>query len=79
MRGATVYNGLPMVRSHLRLERCVAEGMSERQAMRLAERAVEQHGFVVLFTHEVDLGNEQVRSLAAACIGHLTEQGVQAL
>ena len=76
-KGWTEKNGLALIRSHLRFERCVAEGLSISEVCAHAANIVDRYGFVVLFTHEVDLANPRVREMVRACIGSLATAGVR--
>jgi hypothetical protein len=75
--GWTEENGLCFIRSHLRLERCQAEGLSVSEVCSQAAKIVDRCGFVVLFTHEVSLANPRVREMARACIESLANAGVR--
>jgi hypothetical protein len=73
----TEKNGLAFIRSHLRFESCLAEGLSIAEVCARAANIVDRCGFVVLFTHEVDLANPHVRKMAQACIQSLAGVGVR--
>lgn len=78
-KGWTTKDGLAFIRSHLRFETCVAEGLSIPQVCARAEKIIETTGFVVLFTHEVDLADPRVREMASACLKTLTEGGARSI
>ncbi|MEM7201096.1 MAG: hypothetical protein AAF628_12555 [Planctomycetota bacterium] len=72
-RGVADYRGLRWVRSHLRVEALVASGQPIERAI---DRVLEQHGFAVLFTHEVALAAAEVREAALTGLRHLERRGV---
>lgn len=76
-KGWTTENGLYFIRSHMRFESCVAEGLTAAEVCRRVEEIIACFGFVVLFTHEIDLLDPRVRDLAEACIASLTSAGVR--
>lgn len=52
-RGRTVYGGIEFVRSHLRVESLIADGIDRTTLLDRVGRLVEAHGFVTIFTHEI--------------------------
>jgi hypothetical protein len=52
-RGRVHFGGLEFVRSHLRVERLVDEGVDRATLLDRVRDIVEAHGFLVIFTHEV--------------------------
>lgn len=78
-KGWTTKDGLAFIRSHMRFETCVAEGLSIAEVCARAEKIVEETGFVVLFTHEVDLADPRVREMASACLKTLAEAGARSI
>lgn len=75
----TEKNELAFIRSHLRFERCLAEGLSIRDVCARAGAIVDRFGFVVLFTHEIDLANPHIRDMTQECIRSLDTGGVRSL
>jgi hypothetical protein len=78
-KGWTAKDGLAFIRSHMRFETCVAEGLSIAEVCARAEKIVEETGFVVLFTHEVDLADPRVREMASACLKTLAQAGARSI
>ena len=77
--GMVIYDGVRFVRSHLRLENFVDEAADPPRFLARIDAAVAEHGFVTLFTHEVDLADARVRTLALASVRHLVAMGATAL
>jgi hypothetical protein len=77
--GWTEKNGMAFIRSHLRFEHCLAEGLSIPEVCARAGEIVDRFGFVVLFTHEIDLANSHIRDMAKECIRSLDAAGVRSL
>lgn len=80
-RADLVVEGAPlaMIRSHLRLESFVAEADDAPRFQARIDAALDMHGFVTLFTHEVDLADARVRRLARTAVAHLLRRGVPAV
>lgn len=55
--GRVRFGGIEFVRSHLRIERLLEEGVDRAELARRIEGIVEAHGFLVVFTHEVCFGD----------------------
>jgi hypothetical protein len=53
LRGRVPFQGIDFVRTHLRIEWLVAEGVSRVALADRIRRIVDAHGFLVVFTHEV--------------------------
>jgi hypothetical protein len=53
LRGRAPFGGIDFVRSHLRIEWLVAEGVSRVALADRIRRIVNAHGFLVVFTHEI--------------------------
>jgi hypothetical protein len=75
--GWTDADGFAFLTSHLRFERRLADGATHEAVIAEALVAVRRHGFVSLFTHEVDLRNPELRAMISACIAGLVEAGVR--
>ncbi len=78
-QGSVMVGGLRFIRSHLRLETFAAEAADPPRFLARVDAALETHGFVTLFTHEIDLADARVRALALASIRHLVARGATAL
>lgn len=75
--GRTRHAGLDFVRSHLRLETLARD--PEARVEHALDAALEAHGHVVVFTHEIDLADEGTRSMAHRCLSHLSRLGARPL
>jgi hypothetical protein len=64
------------VRSHLRLETFRDEAADPARFCDRIDAALDRHGLVTLFTHEIELDDPRVRSLAQAALAHLARRGV---
>jgi hypothetical protein len=53
LRGRVPFGGIEFVRSHLRVEWLIAEGVGRVALADRISRIVDTHGFLVVFTHEV--------------------------
>jgi hypothetical protein len=76
-KGWTEHEGLALLTSHIRFERRLADGASHASVIEEALDAVRRHGFVSLFTHEVDLADPALRAMIRACLGALVAAGVK--
>lgn len=74
--GRTEANGLAMIRSHLRLENFVGEADDPARFLARIDEALDSHGFVTLFTHETDMADVRVRTLALASVRHFARRGI---
>jgi hypothetical protein len=74
--GWTEHEGLALVTSHLRFERCLADGMPPSAVLEMAREIIGRHGFVTLFTHEVDLHSEDLRAMIRVVLAGLRALGV---
>lgn len=52
-QGRAHFGGIEFVRSHLRAELLVAEGLGRASLLRRLSDIVDAHGFLVIFTHEI--------------------------
>ncbi|MND00878.1 hypothetical protein D3C83_196470 [compost metagenome] len=52
---------MDFARSHLRIERFVAEGAESAALTRIVSDFVQAHGFVTIFTHEICFGDPRTR------------------
>ncbi len=77
--GRTEANGLAMIRSHLRLENFVDEANDPARFMARIDKAFDSHGFVTLFTHEMDVADARVRTLALESVKHFARRGIPAI
>ncbi|MFN3643543.1 MAG: hypothetical protein ACK4TB_11545 [Gemmobacter sp.] len=68
-------HGMDWVQSHLRLETYREEAADPARFCARIDAVLDRHGFVTLFTHEVDLADPRVRRLAQAALGHLARRG----
>ena len=74
--GWTRHAGLDCVRSHLRLEKLVEDGIAGERLERQVMSELNRHGFVVLFTHEEALRDPRVRDAARSCVAFLRRLGI---
>jgi hypothetical protein len=51
--GRTHFGGIEFIRSHLRAELLVAEGLDRASLLQRLSDIVDAHGFLVIFTHEI--------------------------
>ena len=79
LKGRTEINNLAMIRSHLRLENHVIEARDPARFHARIDEALDMHGFVTLFTHEIDMADERVRTLAHSSVRHLARCGIPAI
>lgn len=75
LRGAVDFGGIGFRRSHLRLESFADEAADLPRFLARIDAALADHGFVTLFTHEVDIADPRVRTLALASVRHLVGMG----
>ena len=75
--GRTSRDGLGFVRSHLRLESFRRDARDPARFTSRIDEVLERHGFVTLFTHEIDLDDPAVRRLAETALGHLQRRGAR--
>lgn len=76
--GRTDLGEIAMIRSHLRLENFVAEAADPPRFLDRIDAMLERFGFVTLFTHEDDIADHRVRTLAMAGVNHLIRRGIPA-
>jgi hypothetical protein len=70
---------LSLVRSHLRVEYLArGTGNGAERTAALTE-ALKRHGFLVLFTHEVDLRERLVRRCAEECLAQLAARSIASI
>ncbi|MPY70898.1 MAG: hypothetical protein GEU92_12505 [Alphaproteobacteria bacterium] len=74
--GQVRHNGMNFARSHLRVERLSAEGADSGQLTRLVTEAVDAHGFVTIFTHEVCFAEAGTREVLRSVIEICSELGL---
>lgn len=77
-RGWVAAGPTMMIRSHFRLESFVAEADDPPRFLDRLDTALEQFGFVTMFTHEDDMADPRVRALARASVNHLVRRGIPA-
>ncbi|KPF64343.1 hypothetical protein IP69_18380 [Bosea sp. AAP35] len=77
--GMTEANGLTMIRSHLRLESFADEADDPARFLARIDEVLDSHGFVTLFTHETDMADARVRTLALASVRHFARRGIAAI
>jgi hypothetical protein len=73
--GRTSRAGVGFVRSHLRLESLRGDADDPARFASRIDEVLDCHGFVTLFTHEIDLDDPAVRRLAETALGHLQRRG----
>jgi len=71
--GRTTHAGLELRRSHVRLEDFLDRGEAPEPAL---DRALAQHGYVTIFTHERELARPELRAFALRCFAHLAACGI---
>lgn len=73
--GRTEHGGIGFVASHLRLEHFAADAADPARFRDRMEAALDRHGFVTVFTHEVDLDDPRIRVLARTACDHAARRG----
>ncbi len=73
--GLARHGGMVLRRSFPRVEHLVDEGWEDTRLRTALLERLQQHGYVALFTHEVDLGRAEVREGLMRCVGMLEELG----
>lgn len=63
-RGYAEYKGMNFIRTQFRVEFFAEEGITNRELLIRMENALTKFGFVVFYTHEVDMLKEKDRELA---------------
>lgn len=79
LRGSVDFGGIAFRRSHLRLESFAGEAADPPRFLARIDAALAEHGFVALFTHEIDIADPRVRMLAIASVRHLRAIGADAI
>ncbi len=72
-KGEVDHLGLKLIRSHTRLETLIQTHPSPDALKAELDRFIQKYGYLVLFTHEIDLKQPEVRDLARACFDHLLD------
>jgi len=78
-RGFVSHKGLRLQRSHTRMEFLVNECGSTQALRDRLDHLLLKHGNLVLFTHAVDLANEEVRTTTVKCLEYLHEIGLASI
>ncbi len=73
--GMILRDDLALRRSFCRLEALAAEGWSDARIEVAFRERLMLHGYVALFTHEVDLKREDVRDTLVRCVNTLKQLG----
>ncbi|MDY6991696.1 MAG: hypothetical protein SVR94_03695 [Pseudomonadota bacterium] len=74
--GVINYQGINLRRSHERIENLALLPSLSEVYTRL-DKHIEKHGFLVLFSHEIDLMNPKLQMLTHQCLSHLIQQGLK--
>lgn len=74
--GRAEHEGVGFITSHLRFERHLDDADDPARFSARIDAALDRHGFVTLFTHEIDLDDPRTRRLMEHAVGYLSSRGV---
>ncbi|MGH9336347.1 MAG: hypothetical protein ACRD21_21635, partial [Vicinamibacteria bacterium] len=76
--GQLRYRNLNLLRSHFRMERLVSEPSRESVNARI-DSVVTDHGYLCLFTHEVELSKHDVRKQTHECLRYASSRNIRSM
>lgn len=77
--GTVEYEGLRLIRSDLRVEGLVQEGVGPERLGAVLDALLSRKRWVVLLTHEYELARPEVRAMTIAILRHLATRGVRSV
>ena len=73
------YRGMTFIRSHLRIETLVHDGVSSCAVYGAIKPILSRLGHIVIMTHEYELARPEVRAMTVSTLWRLKEHGVYSL
>lgn len=77
--GVVNYQGMTFVRSHLRIESLVRDGVVPHEVCGMIEPILTSFGHIVVMTHEYELARPEVRAMMVSTLQCFKEHGVGSL